>query len=362
MTDRHTTRKVSVGTLGIGGGSMVSVQTMTTTDTRDAGATLAQIRVVADAGCDIVRVAVPDREAAASLRAIVRESAVPVVADIHFDHRLALDALDAGVAKLRINPGNIGDAARVREVAKAAADRNVPIRIGVNAGSLEKRLMAEVIAGTRTMAEAMAESAVCEARLLEDCGFSAIVLSVKGTRVPDTIAACRQVAERTAYPQHVGITEAGTRHAGLVKSAAGIGAILAAGLGDTIRVSLTAPPEEEVRAGRRILQAFELRPYGPVVVSCPTCGRAGVDVMTIAEELERRIDAEASLRALTITVAVMGCVVNGPGEARAADIGFAGGNADGMLFRKGEPVGRIRACDAVARLLEELMNWEPETE
>ena len=351
FADRQQTRVVHAGPLAIGGGSMISVQSMTTTDTRDAEATCRQIRLLTDAGCDMVRVAVPDKEAADALRAIVNGSPVPLVADIHFDHRLALAALDAGVAKLRINPGTIGAVDKVREVARAAAERHVPIRIGVNAGSLEKELLAKVESGTATLGDAMATSALNEARLLEDCGFADIVLSVKASSVPHTIEACRLLAERSTYPQHVGITEAGTRATGVVKSAAGIGAILSMGIGDTIRVSLTGPSEDEVRAGRRILQALELRPYGPVVISCPTCGRTGVDVTAIAEELERRIAGEPDLRSHICTVAVMGCVVNGPGEARAADIGFAGGKDSGVLFKNGEIVGKVDAADAVETLL-----------
>lgn len=357
MTLRQATRAVNVCRMPIGGGAPVTVQSMTNTDTRDAAATLAQIRELAAAGCDLARVAVPDMAAAEALRAIVRDAPVPVVADIHFDYRLALASLDAGVAKLRINPGNIGDVARVREVARAAAGRGVPIRIGVNAGSLEKELLREVDAGTRSLGAAMAESALREAAVLDECGFSDIVLSAKASRVPDTIEAYRLLAGRCAYPLHVGITEAGTRITGALKSAVGIGAILALGIGDTIRVSLTGPPVDEVIAGRRILQALALRPFGPEVISCPTCGRTQVDVTAIAESLERRIAADATLRALVCTVAVMGCVVNGPGEARAADIGFAGGKDEGLLFRNGEPVGKVPAGEAVDRLIDEMRKF-----
>jgi (E)-4-hydroxy-3-methylbut-2-enyl-diphosphate synthase len=351
---RHTTQAVHVGGQVLGGGAQISVQSMTTTDTRDVRATLAQIIALAQAGGDIVRVAVPDERAVRALPELVREAPVPLVADIHFDYRLALGALEAGVAKLRINPGNIGAAEHVRAVAQTAQARGVPIRIGVNAGSLQRELLARVEADELSLGEAMAASALQEARVLEDAGCAAIVLSVKAAHVPATIEAYTVLAERCSYPLHIGITEAGTRQAGVVKSAVGIGALLARGIGDTLRVSLTADPVEEVRVGRRILQALDLRPYGPNIISCPTCGRAQVDVIAIAEELEQRIAADPALRQLVCTVAVMGCVVNGPGEARMADIGFAGGAGVGILFRKGEPIGKIAARDAVQHLLEEL--------
>ena len=351
---RHGTQAVRVGAQVIGGGAQISVQSMTTTDTCDVRATVAQIAALADAGCDLVRLAVPDAQAAAALPEIVRAAPVPLVADIHFDYRLALAALDAGIAKLRINPGNIGAAERVRVVAQAAQARGVPIRVGVNAGSLQRELLARVEAGELSMGAAMAESALTQARLLEDAGCTAVVLSVKAAHVPATIAAYTLLAERCAYPLHLGVTEAGTRQGGVIKSAIGIGTLLARGIGDTLRVSLTADPLEEVRVGRRILQALELRPYGPDIISCPTCGRTQVDVIAIAEELERRVAEDPVLRQMACTVAVMGCVVNGPGEARMADLGFAGGADAGMLFCKGEPIGKVAAGDAVARLLDEL--------
>ncbi len=351
---RHGTQAVRVGAQVIGGGAPISIQSMTTTDTRDVRATVAQIAALVEAGCDIVRLAVPDAQAAAALAEIVRAAPVPLVADIHFDYRLAVAALDAGIAKLRINPGNIGAAERVRAVAQAAQARGVPIRVGVNAGSLQRELLARVAAAELSLGAAMAESALAEARQLEDAGCSAIVLSVKAAHVPATLEAYTLLAERCTYPLHIGVTEAGTRQGGVVKSAVGIGALLARGIGDTVRVSLTADPVEEVRVGRRILQALELRPYGPVIISCPTCGRAQVDVIAMAEELERRVAAEPALRQMVCTVAVMGCVVNGPGEARMADLGFAGGADEGMLFCQGKPIGKVGAGDAVARLLDEL--------
>ncbi len=351
---RHSTQAVRVGAQVIGGTAQISVQSMTTTDTRAVRATVAQIMALAQAGCDIVRLAVPDAQAAAALPEIVRAVPVPLVADIHFDYRLALAALDAGVAKLRINPGNIGAADRVRAVAQAAQARNVPIRVGVNAGSLQRDLLARVETGAMSLGAAMVESALAEARMLEDAGCTAIVLSVKAAHVPAMLEAYTLLAERCAYPLHIGVTEAGTRQAGVVKSAIGIGALLARGIGDTLRVSLTADPVEEVRVGRRILQALALRPYGPDIISCPTCGRTQVDVIAIAEELERRVAEDPALRQVACTVAVMGCVVNGPGEARMADLGFAGGTDAGMLFRKGESIGKVAVGDAVERLLDEL--------
>ena len=352
---RHATRTVRVGAVELGGTSQISVQSMTTTDTRDTAATLAQIRELAEAGCDIVRVAVPDMQAAEALGELVAAAPVPLVADIHFDYRLALAALRHGVAKLRINPGNIGAPERVRAVADAAGERAVPIRIGVNAGSLERGLLEDVENGRMPLGMAMAESALREAALLEACGFRDIVLSVKASQVTATIEAYRELAARCDYPLHIGVTEAGAGARGLIKSAVGIGALLAEGIGDTLRVSLTGPPVDEVTAGRRILQALQLRPYGPEIVSCPTCGRAAYDVAALVRELEMRIESEKALRTLECTVAVMGCVVNGPGEARAADIGYAGGGAGhGMLFAKGRQLGAVRPEEAVEKLIEAL--------
>lgn len=354
MNTRHTTKVVHIGAVTIGGGSTIAVQSMTTVDTRDAVATVSQIHELSAAGCDIVRVAVPDMAAADALPAIVKGSQIPVVADIHFDYRLALAAIKAGVQKLRINPGNIGDSARVREVAHAAMDSHIPIRIGVNAGSLKKELMAAVEQDKITMGAAMAESALLEARTLEECGMDQIVLSVKSSKIPATLEAYRILARTCRYPLHVGITEAGTVRNAVIKSSVGIGTILSEGIGDTLRVSITGPPLEEVIVGRKILQVLELRAYGPEIISCPTCGRTDVDVTAIADELERRILLDESLKHAACTVAVMGCVVNGPGEAGAADVGFAGGKQDGILFSKGVMLGKISADQAVDRLLEEI--------
>lgn len=356
MVTRHKTKAVHIGAVTIGGGSEIAVQSMTTTDTRDAEATIAQINELASAGCDIVRVAVPDGDAAAALPNIVRGSTIPVAADIHFDYRLALAAVDAGVQKLRINPGNIGDSSRVREVANAAVDHGIPIRIGVNAGSLEKKLLASVEQNKITLGAAMAASALREARVLEECGLRQIVLSVKSSRIPATLEAYRILSKTCSYPLHIGITEAGTARNAIIKSAVGLGTLLSEGIGDTLRVSITGPPLEEVIVGRKILQVLDLRAYGPEIISCPTCGRAEVDVAAIAEELERRIVRDTCLRHAACTVAVMGCVVNGPGEAGAADVGFAGGKNEGILFSKGVSLGKVPAEKAVDRLIEEIRN------
>ena len=330
----HITRRIHIGSVAIGGGAPVSVQSMCNTDTRDAAATLEQIERLHAAGCEIVRCAVPDAAAAVALQDIVSKSPLPVVADIHFDHRLALDSLAAGVQCLRINPGNIGAPWKVKEVVQACAERQVPIRIGVNAGSLEKELLERF--GHPT-AEAMVESALQHIRILEELNFQDIKVSLKASDVRRTVSAYRLMAKRCDYPLHVGITEAGTTWSGTIKSAVGIGALLADGIGDTLRVSLTGDPVEEVRVGWEILKALELRERGPVFVSCPTCGRCQIDLISVAEEVERRLhDLPRKL-----VIAVMGCVVNGPGEAREADLGIAGGRGQGLLFRHGEVVRKV---------------------
>lgn len=342
----HKTRRIQVGSVSVGGGAPVSVQSMCNTDTRDVAATLAQIRALSDAGCEIVRCAVPDREAAEALRAIRAACPIPLIADIHFDYQLALIAVDAGVDGLRINPGNIGERWKVQEVVKACAGRAVPIRIGVNGGSLEKGLLEKY--GHPT-AEAMVESALGHVRILEDLGFDRIKLSLKASDIRRTVEAYRQLAARVDYPLHIGITEAGTTWSGTIKSAIGLGALLYDGIGDTLRVSLTGDPVEEVRVGWEILKALGLRERGPVFVSCPTCGRCQIDLIPIAEEVERR------LRDLPkkITVAVMGCVVNGPGEAREADVGIAGGKGQGLLFRHGEIVRKVPEAELAEALIAE---------
>ena len=341
---RNETKQIRVGGIPVGGGAPVTVQSMCNTKTSDAAATLAQIRRLAEAGCDIIRVAVPDAAAAAALPEICAGSPLPVVADIHFDHRLALAAAEAGVAKIRINPGNIGSADRVKAVAEACGARGIPIRIGINSGSLEKRLLEKYGAPT---AEAMVESAAGHAALLEQFGFTDICLSLKSSSVPLTLAAYRLAAERFPYPLHLGVTEAGTLRQGTIQSAAGIGAMLLEGIGDTIRVSLTADPVEEVSAGIAILKACGLRKNGVKVISCPTCGRTQIDLIAAANEVEQRL---ANCKR-DITVAVMGCVVNGPGEAREADYGLAGGKGEAALFKKGEVVGKVPEADMVNALL-----------
>ena len=342
--DRTQTKRIHAGGIAIGAGAPVTVQSMCNTKTRDVPGTLAQIRALYAAGCDIVRVTVPDAVSAEALADICRESPLPVVADIHFDYRLALVAVKAGAAKIRINPGNIGDAERVKAVADACGAAGVPIRIGVNSGSIEKHLLEK---HGHPTAEAMAESAAGHIELLEKAGFYDICLSLKASSVPLTVAAYRLAAERFPYPLHLGVTEAGTSYMGTVNSAVGIGALLMEGIGDTIRVSLTADPVEEIKAGIAILKAAGLRSGGVRIVSCPTCGRTEIDLISAAKEVEARL---AGCRR-DITVAVMGCVVNGPGEAREADYGLAGGKGRGVLFRHGEIVGKVPEAELVPALL-----------
>ena len=351
MTTRDGTRPLRLGALAIGGGAPVSVQTMTKTDTRDVAATVAQIRRVTDLGCDIVRLAIPDAEAATALAAIRRQVPdVPLVADIHFDYRLALAAVEAGVDGLRINPGNIGGADRVRAVVQAARPRRLPIRIGVNGGSLERDLLERHGSATP---EALVESALRHVALLEAEDYHEIKISVKASDVPRTLAAYRLLAARTRYPLHLGVTEAGTFLAGTVRSCTAMGALLLEGIGNTIRISLTDKPEQEVRVGLELLRATGLRAPGPSVTSCPTCGRTRVDVVSIAraveDGLERHYRAHPAAR--RPHVAVMGCVVNGPGEARGADIAICGGDGNFVLFRDGRRVGLVREAEAVEAVL-----------
>jgi (E)-4-hydroxy-3-methylbut-2-enyl-diphosphate synthase len=321
---------------------------MCSTDTRDVAATLAQIGRLAEAGCEIVRCAVPDAEAAAALAPLSAASPIPLIADIHFDYRLALTALEGGVAGLRLNPGNIGERWKVEEVVRAARERQVPIRIGVNAGSLEKELLERY--GHPT-AEAMVESALAHVRILEELGYDRIKISLKASDVMRTVEAYRLLASRVDYPLHIGITEAGTAFAGTVKSAVGLGILLADGIGDTLRVSLTADPVEEVRVGFEILKSLGLRRRGITFVSCPTCGRCQIDLVRAAEEVEQRL---AGVEA-AFTVAVMGCAVNGPGEAREADFGIAGGRGEGLLFRHGDIVRKVPEAQLADALVEEVM-------
>ena len=344
---RKITRQIHIGSIAIGGGAPVSVQSMTNTKTQDAAATVAQIEALAAAGCDIVRIAVPDKAAAANIGAIKTRTKVPLVADIHFDYRLALKAIEQGIDALRLNPGNIGGADNVRRVAEAAKARGIPIRIGVNAGSLDKRLL-EKYGGVT--AEALVESALEHVRLLEEQDFHDMKISLKAHDVPLTLAAYRLMSERSDYPLHLGITEAGTVRSGIIKSAVGIGALLAEGIGDTLRVSLTGDPIVEVRVAREILKSLGLRDFGPTLISCPTCGRTAIDLASIAERVEERLSGIER----PIHVAVMGCVVNGPGEARGADVGIAGGKGVGLVFRKGEVVRQVREEDLVEELFREI--------
>jgi (E)-4-hydroxy-3-methylbut-2-enyl-diphosphate synthase len=342
--NRTQTRRVEIGQVLVGGGAPIAVQSMTTTDTRNVDATVAQIHALEAAGCEIVRVAVPDKAAAEALPRIKARLHIPLVADIHFDYRLALAALEAGVDKLRLNPGNIGSEERVRVVAREARDRHVPIRVGANVGSLSKEMLQRF---GEPCADALVESALEEIRILEDLHFTDIVVSVKASDVEMALDAYVQIADRMPYPLHVGITEAGTTWAGTVKSAAGLGAILSRGIGDTIRVSLATDPVEEVKAGFEILKSLNLRLRGPILVACPSCGRADVDIIALAEEVERRLQAYP----VAVKVAVMGCAVNGPGEARMADLGVACGKGMGLIFKK----GKIVASLPEDRLLEGLM-------
>lgn len=345
MIERRMTRQIAVGGLAVGGGAPVSVQSMTKTDTRDVAATVDQIRTLEAAGCEIIRLAVPDEEAALALGTIRKQVTMPMIADIHFDYRLALEAIRQGVAGLRLNPGNIGAEWKVREVVTAAKERGIPIRIGVNAGSLEKHLLEEY--GHPTP-EAIVESAQGHIRILEDLDFRDIKVSLKASNVMMTVNAYRLFSSRYDYPLHIGITETGPLFPGAVKSAVGLGILLAEGIGDTMRVSLTAPPEEEVRTAYEILRAVGIRQRGAEIVSCPTCGRCQVDLRPVAEEVARVLRSVEK----PITVAVMGCVVNGPGEAREADFGIAGGKGMALLFKKGEVVKKIPEDRMLAELVE----------
>jgi len=344
---RRPTRTVTIGDVPVGSGHPVVIQSMCNTDTRDPKATLGQIETLARAGCEVARLAVPDEEAAKALPEIVAESPLPLVADIHFSSRLALMALDAGMHALRINPGNIGGERHVDAVVRAAKAARVPIRIGVNSGSVEKKLLKKFGGPTP---EAMVESAMGHVRLLEERGFRDIKISLKSSSVPATVAAYRLCAGRCDYPLHVGVTEAGTPLRGAVKSSVGIGLLLAEGIGDTIRVSLTGDPALEIGVAWEMLRSLGLRQRGPEIVSCPTCGRTEIDLIGLAEEVERY------LRPVTesFTVAVMGCPVNGPGEAREADIGVAGGKDFGVIFKKGEIVRRVDGKDLTRAFLQEL--------
>ncbi len=354
---RRKTRPVWVGNVQIGGDAPIVVQSMTTTDTRDPEATLRQIHELADAGCEIVRVAVPDRVAAAALAEIVPRSPIPVVADIHFEHTLALKALEAGVHKLRLNPGNIRKPEEVREVVKKAKERGVPIRIGVNFGSLPPmtrefvdEMAARGATQTELIAEHMVRTALHHVKILEDLDFGDIVISLKAFEVPVMIEAYRRMAKLNDYPLHLGVTEAGTPKSGAIRSAIGIGTLLQEGIGDTIRVSLTTDPVEEVWVAYEILKSLGLRERGATLVACPTCGRVEVDLFRLANEIDEYLRTVKE----PIKVAVMGCVVNGPGEARDSDVGVAAGRGKGVIFRKGKIVRRVEEHEIVPALKEEI--------
>jgi (E)-4-hydroxy-3-methylbut-2-enyl-diphosphate synthase len=346
MTEpRRISKTIRIGDVSIGGGAPIVVQSMTNTDTRDIQATVHQISELEEVGCEIIRVAVPDMEAAVAISGIMKNIHIPLVADIHFDYRLAMASLKAGVDGLRINPGNIGAPERVKAVVLAAKERQIPIRIGLNAGSLPKSFQT----GMNT-AERMVAAAMEEIRLLESLDFDLIKISLKAFDVPTTVQAYRDIAQRTNYPLHIGITEAGTPHTGVIRSSVGIGTLLYLGIGDTIRVSLTAHPREEVFTAFEILKSLDLRERGPVLVSCPTCGRTEVDLISIAEKVEKEL---AKIKK-PVRVAVMGCAVNGPGEARDADIGIACGKGKGILFKKGQKIAVVAEADFVTTLISEV--------
>ncbi|NFV11397.1 flavodoxin-dependent (E)-4-hydroxy-3-methylbut-2-enyl-diphosphate synthase [Clostridium sporogenes] len=345
--ERKLTRKVKVGNIYVGGDAPVSIQSMTNTDTRDAKSTLNQIKRLEEMGCDIIRCAVPDIEASESLKIIIKESKIPVVADIHFDYKLALESIKNGVDALRINPGNIGSIERVKMVAEAAKERSIPIRIGVNSGSLKKDILDKY---GKVCPEALVESALQHVTILEKCNFNDIVISIKSSNVMQMIESYRLISEKVNYPLHLGVTEAGTTFRGTIKSSVGIGTLLSEGIGDTIRVSITGDPIEEIKIGKEILRSLGYAKEGIEFVSCPTCGRTNIDLISIAEEVEKRL----SNCKKNIKVAVMGCVVNGPGEAREADIGIAGGKGEGLIFKKGQVIKKVKEEYIIEELIKEI--------
>lgn len=345
--DRKLTRKINIGDVSVGGDSPITVQSMTNTPTQDVRKTVDQILKLEEAGCDIIRAAVPDMEAAVAIGEIKKQIHIPLVADIHFDYRLAIKAMEGGVDKVRINPGNIGDRDRVEKVVKLAKERKIPIRIGVNSGSVEKGLLEKYGGPTP---EAMVESALGHARILEELDFYDTAISIKSSSVPQTIEAYRLLSQKCDYPLHLGVTESGTKYRGTIKSSIGIGTLLAEGIGDTIRVSLTDDPVEEVGAGIEILKALEIRKKGVVFVSCPTCGRTRIDLVRIAHEVEDRLKNVNK----DIKVAIMGCAVNGPGEAREADIGIAGGDGEALIFKKGTILRKVSQENVIEELFKEI--------
>lgn len=346
---RKNTRAIKIGDIQIGGGAPIAVQSMTNTKTDDVVASVVQINALTAAGCDIVRLAVPDMEAAQALKQIKNKVNVPLIADIHFDYRLALAAMESGIDALRLNPGNIGDEDRVKTVVKEAKRRHIPIRIGVNAGSLDKVLLEKY---GRPTPEAMVESAMQHIAILEKLDFYDMKISLKAHDVPLTIAAYQLMSETVDYPLHLGITEAGTVNSGIVKSSVGIGALLAQGIGDTFRISLTGDPVVEVKVANEILKSLGLKEYGPTMISCPTCGRCNINLAEIALKVEQKLSTIQK----PISVAVMGCVVNGPGEAREADVGIAGGKGEGLIFRKGQIIRKVPESSLVEELFLEIDN------
>ena len=352
-TYREKTREIRIGNRFIGGGNPITVQSMTNTHTEDADATIAQILRLEEAGCEIIRSTVPTLEAAEAFAKIKKNMHIPIVADIHFDYRMALAAMENGADAIRINPGNIGGAERIKAVVDMARERQIPIRVGVNSGSLEKEIVQKY---GRVTAEGLVESALDKVRIIEDLGYDQMVISIKSSDVLMCIRAHELIAEQTDYPLHVGITEAGTVYSGTIKSSVGLGVILAQGIGDTIRVSLTGDPVEEVRVGKRILQTLGLRRGSIEVVSCPTCGRTQIDLISLANSVERLVEGIP----LDIKVAVMGCVVNGPGEAAEADLGICGGKGTGLLIRHGEIIRKVPESELLGALEAELRNWTGE--
>lgn len=350
MGYRDETKVVQIGKRQIGGGNPILIQSMCNTKTEDVKATVEQILALEHAGCDIIRVAVPTMEAAAALTEIKRQIHIPLVADIHFDYRLAIAAIECGADKIRINPGNIGSKERIQAVVDTAKERNIPIRVGVNSGSLEKELVEKYHGVT---AEGLVESALDKVHIIEEMGYDNLVISIKSSDVLMCARAHELIAEKTQYPLHVGITEAGTLYSGNIKSAIGLGIILYQGIGDTIRVSLTGAPLEEVKSAKRILKTLGLRKGGVEVVSCPTCGRTKIDLIGLANQVETMVQDIP----LDIKVAVMGCVVNGPGEAKEADLGIAGGDGVGLLIRHGEVVKKVPETDLLDTLRQELLTW-----
>ena len=347
---RRCSREVSVGNVKIGGNNPISVQSMTTTDTRDSISTIKQIKELEKAGCDIVRIAVPDMEAAKNISNIKKEVNIPIIADIHFDYRLALEAINQGVDGIRINPGNIGSIEKVKMVVEKCKEKNLKIRIGVNGGSLEKELLEKYGSAT---SEALVESALNHVKILEDLEFYNIVISLKSTDIYKTIDAYKLISEKVDYPLHIGITESGSIKKGTIKSSIGVGALLLSGIGDTLRISLTGDPVEEIYVGKEILRSLDLLNDKIKVISCPTCGRCNIDLINVVNEVEDKIENIEK----NITVAIMGCAVNGPGEARDADIGIAGGKGEGLLFKKGEIIKKIKGDNLVDELINEIKSF-----